>query len=285
MTILPPLHQKGLENLGVQNFKVLINDRSVFANLNIADSEKGKVIRAVDKLKKIGRDGVIDEIVTFGIEKEKAVQTLDQIENLEAPESIKKIFGFLRELGIEEDKVVFSPTLARGLDYYTGTIFEVEIDGYLAGSVAGGGRYDNLIGMFTNQSIPAVGAAFGFDRLIEATEELDLFPKELSTSKVLVTVPSREQATESIKTAQKLRDNCINTEIYLDGLVSVDKQLKYADKKGIPFVVLFAEGKITLKDMKNGEKSEVSLKELIKKLGCNCTDCTCENCPADCCKS
>lgn len=256
---------KGLENLGIINFKVLINDRSVFDNLGISDSEKKYIIRAVDKIKKIGREGVVQEIFSIGIEKDLAEELVSKIEDMEAPESIKTIFEYLRELGIEEDKVRFSPTLARGLDYYTGTIFEVEIDGYLGGSVAGGGRYDNLIGNFSNSQIPAVGAAFGFDRLLEAMEELNLFPAELSTSKVLVTNTSDSQ-TESLKTALELRDKGINVDLYPDPQVPIDKQLKYADKKGIPFVVLFEGNKIILKDMTMGERIATVFQEILKKL-------------------
>ena len=246
---------KAMENLGIVNFKVLINDRSVFEGIDL------KAIRVMDKLKKVGRGEVLKELLALGLDE----QSLTKIEDMEAPESIKTIFAYLRELGIEEEKVRFSPTLARGLDYYTGTIFEVEIDGYLVGSVAGGGRYDNLIGNFGNSQIPAVGGAFGFDRLIEAMEEMDLFPTDLTTSEVLVTI-SKQSETQALRVALELRNNDVNVDLYPDLEVAVDKQLKYADKKGIPMVVLFQDDQAILKDMESGEKSQTSIEELIKKL-------------------
>jgi histidyl-tRNA synthetase len=256
---------KGLVNLGVQNFKVLINDRSVFSNLDVA-SETGKVIRAIDKLKKVGRDEVIVEIASFGLTKEKAEEILKKVEDTGATYAVKTISMFLREMGVGVNKVVFSPTLARGLDYYTGSIFEVEIEGYDGGSVAGGGRYDNLIGMFADKQISAVGGSFGFDRLVEALDELGLFPANLQTSKVLVTVPSMKAAGKSLETANKLRSGGVNVEIYPDVMVALDKQLKYADKKQIPFVILFEGEKMLLKDMQTGEKKELPLDQIINTL-------------------
>lgn len=137
--------------LGFKNYKVVINDRSIFAGLD------SKIVRAIDKLKKIDRSEV---------EKEVGKEILKKIEGTKPTQSTKEIMDILNN-----PKVEFSPTLARGLNYYTGIIFEVEIEGYKS-SVAGGGRYDNLIGMFAKKQIPAVGGSFGLDRLIEAMDEI-----------------------------------------------------------------------------------------------------------------
>jgi histidyl-tRNA synthetase len=164
-------------------------------------------------------------------------------------------------------KVEFSPTLARGLDYYTGIIFEIEIDGYTAGSVCGGGRYDNLIGMFGNKQVPAVGFAFGFDRVLEALEELSLFPTDLTTTQVLVTVFSMEMAEKSIDITNDLRNKGINAEVYLDANAKMEKQLKYADVKQIPFAIIVGpdeakNNQVTIRNLKTREQKQVSFDNL-----------------------
>ncbi|HUD09436.1 MAG TPA: His/Gly/Thr/Pro-type tRNA ligase C-terminal domain-containing protein, partial [Patescibacteria group bacterium] len=128
------------------------------------------------------------------------------------------------------------------------------------GSVAGGGRYDNLIGIFSGKDIPAVGFSFGFDRLIEAMEELNLFPADLQTTKVLVTYSGK-----ALDIAQKLRDAKINTEVYLEEK-DLEKQLKYADKKQIPYVIIVDEEKLILKDMEKRTQEELTLDQILKRL-------------------
>ncbi len=254
-----------LESLGFKNYKVLINDRVVFSG------SSPKVIRIVDKLKKIGQEKVIAELVETGMSNEEALKTLEKIASSKLTPALETIFMALKDLGIDKNKYEFSPTLARGLDYYTGMIFEVEIAGYEAGSVVGGGRYDNLIGMFSDKQTPATGCAFGFDRIVEAMNELDLFPKDLTTSKALVTVFSMELGSNSIKVANALREAGINTELYLDANIKLEKQLKYADQKGIPYVVIIGpdEAKnntVTLKNLKAKTQQTISLDEAISSL-------------------
>lgn len=266
---------KSLESLGLKNFKILINDRNIFSQLVykgvISLENLIPIIRIIDKTEKIGRIGVIDELGKIGFGSERATYILQTIEGYPPTKDLQIIFQFLENLGMEKEKYQFLPTLARGLDYYTGMIFEVEIEGYSAGSVAGGGRYDNLIGLFAGKQIPAVGVAFGFDRIIEAMDQLNLFPKDLATTKVLVTVFSKELESESIKATSRLRSNNINCELWLDPATKLEKQLKYADQKGIPFVVIIgpneAQGnKVTLKDLRNKTQQTLPLDEQIAKL-------------------
>lgn len=243
---------KSLEKLGFKNFKILINDRSIFKNMPVS------AIRAIDKLKKIGREKVLQEVPP---------SVLQAIEQAKPTEQLKQIFSSLEQLGVKPLKYEFSPTLARGLDYYTGMIFEIEIEGYTAGSVCGGGRYDNLIGMFSGKDTPAVGFAFGFDRLMEAMEELGLFPDDLATTKVLVTIFSPELKEKSIKLSSELRSNGIATELYPDEEAKLDKQLKYADQKGIPYAVIIGpdEAKnntVTLKNLKTGDQKTIPQNEI-----------------------
>lgn len=266
---------KCLEALGFKKFKVLINDRSIFSQLvtrtAVADEELPKAIRILDKLKKIGREAVIDELSEAGFGTERSTYILQAIESYQPTLSLQTIFLGLEDIKIDKKYFEFSPTLARGLDYYTGMIFEIEIDGYTVGSVAGGGRYDNLIGMFTRQKIPAVGMAFGFDRLVEAMDTLDLFPKDLTTTKVLVTIFSTGLLNKSIEISSALRSNNINTELWLDTDSKLEKQLKYADQKGIPYVVIIGpeevkSGKVVLKDLKKRTQETLSLDEAITRI-------------------
>lgn len=260
-----------LKTLGFEKFKILINDRKVFSGLLEDSSKLPAIVRAIDKLKKNGPGKVLGEIISSGIEKEFAEKILQTLETQKPTENINRLFDYLKNLGVSEDNFEFAPFLARGLDYYTGTIFEIEIEGYDAGSVCGGGRYDNLIGMFAGRDIPAVGCAFGFDRLIEAMETLNLFPDELSTTKVLVTVFSEELSEKSIEVASALRSKGINIEVYLDAEVKMDKQLKYADQKGIPYVVIIGpkeaeSGSATIKNMKTGEQKTMPFEQLADFL-------------------
>lgn len=256
-----------LKKLGFSNFKILVNDRSVFSGL-VEDSKKLPVIvRAIDKIKKIGRERVIDEIVSARIDSSTAENILTQLETQKPTENINRLIDFMKKLGVSEDNFEFAPFLARGLDYYTSTIFEIEIDGYDAGSVCGGGRYDNLIGMFAGRDIPSVGCAFGFDRIIEAMDALGLFPENLQTTKALVTIFSPELLDQSIKTCEILAEANISQELYVDPEAKMEKQLKYADKKGIPFVVIIGPkeaeaAQATVKNLKTGEQETVSLDQL-----------------------
>lgn len=210
-----------LTTLGFKNFKVLVNDRTIFEGI------EPKAIVIIDKLKKIGIDGVKVELARNGFDP----TILERLKNSQPTENLDKI------INSQKNYVFFEPTLARGLDYYTGLIIEVEIEGFDAGSIGGGGRYDRLIGMFGKDDIPAVGFSFGFDRLLEAMDENNLFPQNLQTTKVLIV--NREENQEIVsKVAYMLRSKRINTETYLDFSAPLEKQFRYAEKKNIPFVAI-----------------------------------------------
>lgn len=256
-----------LKKLGFTSFKVLLNDRKVFEDV------PKEAVRSIDKLKKIGKEGVISELTKKGFPKEKLVAILDSIESKNPTERINNILALFEKYGSGISKYEFIPTLARGLDYYTGIIFEIEIEGYSAGSVCGGGRYDNLIGMFAGKQIPAVGFAFGFDRLMEAMDELNLFPQNTTSSstKVLVTIFSPELKNKSLAFTTVLRSAKVKTELYLDENASLEKQLKYADQKGIPYCVIIGpdevkNGTVTLRNMQTREQKTIFQGKLIDEL-------------------
>ncbi len=263
------------EALGFKNFKVLLNDRKNLSTYKTSfDIDPQKVIliiRSIDKLKKIGYEGVLKELVKVGFKEEEAQEILESVEKIQPTENLKEIFSYLKILGVPNEKYEFLPTLARGLDYYTGLIIEVEIPEYNAGSLGGGGRYDNLIGLFAGRQIPAVGFSFGFDRIVEAMEALDLFPKDLITTKVLVTLFSPEFLNNSIEISYILRANDIPTEFYLEPGTKMERQLKYADQKGIPFAVIIGpeevkENKVTLRNLKKREQKLISVQELTQAI-------------------
>lgn len=266
---------QSLEKLGFKNCKVLVNDRTIFSQLitktAITEQQLPAVIRILDKLKKINKEGVIDELGKIGFGSERATNILQTVENYPPTQNLQAVFQILEQMGIQKGKYEFSPTLARGLDYYTGLIFEAEIEGYTAGAVAGGGRYDKLVGMFSGRDIPAVGLAYGFDRIVEAMNELNLFPVELATTQVLVTIFSPDLLKKSLEVSSMLRSKNINTEIWLNAESKLEKQLKYADQKGIPYVVIIGpeeadQGKIMLKNLKTKVQEAITLDEAIQKL-------------------
>ena len=241
---------KCLKVLGFKNFKINVNDRENFANIDQS------AILTIDKLKKIGRDGVLKELQGKGL----PTSALDEVLNKKINDKLKDVLDV-----VKDERVVFDPALARGLDYYTGLIFEVEIEGYDVGSIAGGGRYDDLVGMFAGRQIPAVGFAFGFDRLIEAMETLNLFPTNLYTSKVLVAFVSSGLQEKALKIADELRNKKINCEVYLED-VNLEKQLKYADKKQIPYVVIINDKGLVMKNMNERTQEELTLEQILKSL-------------------
>lgn len=242
------------KKLGI-NIKIRINDRSIFEGIN------PKYLPTIDKLNKIGKEGVLKELEEKGLEKIDAKEIFKKVTSMEPPQNVVEVMSKFQKMGYPLDSLKYDSLLVRGLDYYTGLIFEVVCDDYPAGSLGGGGRYDNLIGMFTGNNIPAVGFSFGFDRVIEAMIELNLFPADLGGAKVLVT----NTAGRSANVANDLRSENINVELYVDEK-DLDKQLRYADKKGIPYVLIVSDKKLELKNMKTGVKEEVKLEQLPNVL-------------------
>lgn len=235
---------KAYEKLGFKNAKVLINDRSLFTGI------EPRAIRIIDKLEKTGEEAVKKELKDAGFSED----LLEKLKSMPQPENISKILKMFPE-------VVFDPTMARGLDYYTGLIVEVKVDEYTGGSLGGGGRYDSLIGMFAGKDIPAVGFAFGFDRIIEAMEDLDLFPVDLRSIDILIS-NTNDQA---LKVAGQLRQQELKVELYVDDK-EMDKQLRYADRKQIPYVLIFENEKMLLKNMKDGSQKEVNLEQIKEEI-------------------
>lgn len=271
---------KALEALGFVTFKLLINDRENLqfsvGGITLSQDRNINAVRAIDKLKKIGRATVLQELEQNGFSKTEAQDIMQIVEKTKPTPRLQEVFASLATTGVSKKFYEFSPTLARGLDYYTGIIIEAEIDGYEAGSVLGGGRYDKLIGMFSRSAssgqadIPAVGFAFGFDRLMDAMQQFNLFPKELSGTSVLVTIFSKDLQQESLEIASQLRADGISTELYLDPTAKMEKQLKYANQKQIRYVIIVgpeeaAKNVVTIKNMMTREQQQLPL-ESVKEI-------------------
>ena len=198
-----------LKTIGFDQISLKINDRQVLmGTLSPFVTEKVNVfsiIQTIDKLDKISADGVIAELVEKGIDKKQAEIALTAINNARPSDQLHNIMHAAQELGIPQNSLQFCSTLARGLDYYTGMIFEVSVPAYTAGSLGGGGRYDNLIKQLGGIEIPAVGVGLGFDRIVEAADALGIFKQIALKPRIMVTIFSQEQLDYSLSIAGFLR--------------------------------------------------------------------------------
>lgn len=240
---------------------------------------------AIDKLDKIGLDGVKKEMADRGIGEaavEKitqilAIQSLEELESaLSASETgklgiqeIQTMLQFLNSSPLQQE-VQFDITLARGLNYYTGCIFEVQAKGVAMGSIGGGGRYDNLTGVFGLKDVSGVGVSFGAERIYDVLEELKLFPIDNSSSlKVLFIVLNEEAQLYAFKALKKLRDAGVNSEMYPEP-AKFDKQIKYAQKRQVPFVIIvdteeLRSGLLRFRDLTSNQVEKLNLEEIIAK--------------------
>ena len=250
------------KNIGYPTIQIKINDRkTLFKTLKPFEMDPVDVfsiIQSIDKLDKQSKEDVLQELVDKGLGREQARRALETIEGAPISENLREIIDATLNLGVPEEVLEYAPTLARGLDYYTGMIFEVFVPEYPVGSFAGGGRYDNLIEQLGGPSIPATGIAFGFDRMVEGAIELGLIPLSDSITQVLVTVFDEDTAPYSLKVANQLREAGIRTEVYPE-LDKLGKQMKTADQKSVPFVVIAGPDEVkqdvvTVRNMKSGEQ-------------------------------
>ena len=250
------------EHIGFKDYVVKIGDRALFKDIPYA------VIVAIDKLAKIGKEGVLAEVVTKGFSKKEGTFFLDKVLNAQPNETLTRIFHYLENAGFSREHFIFDSSIARSFNYSTGPIWEVVIPGFTSGSVLGGERYDKLVGRFLNKDVPGTGFAVGFDRTLEAMEQFDLFPKNTTRTQVMVAVLSSELMGESFKLAHDLRRGGICTDIYLDGTAKIGKQIKYADKKHIPYVIFLGDEElatktVTIKQLETGEQQSIPNDQVI----------------------
>lgn len=276
--------------LDIPNIQILINNRKILSamiEMMSASDLFDEFVIILDKIDKIGIDNVKKELLKIGVNQEK-IETLEKFLNIqnvselsslignssigqEGISEINFIFNNIENLGLKNSNIKFDISLARGLNYYTGAIFEVKSSDVEIGSVAGGGRYDDLTSIFGLDNISGVGISFGIDRIYLVMEELAVFPQNIDvSSKVLLLNFGENESEYCLKLLQELRTNKINSELYPSN-DKIKKQMNYANNKGVQFVIMVGEdeiksGKLTVKDMKSGEQSKWSISEIITKL-------------------
>jgi histidyl-tRNA synthetase len=289
------LFDEVLTNLNLPSFTIKMNNRKILsgiAEVSGAHEQLVDITVAIDKLDKIGEEGVVEEL----LQKEISATAISKIKPLFSfsgsnEEKIAKMTEFLaqseiglegikeltfvldqvKEIGIQKAELEFDITLARGLNYYTGAIFEVKANGVKMGSICGGGRYDDLTGLFGMKGMSGVGISFGADRIYDVLLELDLFPKETEQGLTLLFVNFGEkEQMQCMKWIRTLRSKNIDCEIYPNA-AKIQKQMKYANDRKVAFVALVGENeinaqKILLKNMESGEQKDYTIDELIDLL-------------------
>lgn len=263
------------QELGIDSFQLEINDRqtliSTLSPFATPEVTVFSLIQSIDKLDKQTPNEVADELVNKGLSRDVAEAALVTIEKAAMSANLQAIVDMAVSLGIPRSALIFNPKLARGLDYYTGLIFEGKIPEYGIGSVGAGGRYDNLVNDLSGLQMPAVGFGLGFDRTVEAADQLGVIPTANTGTQVLVTIFDESQLARSLETAAQLRVAGIKTEVY-PALDKIGKQFKLADQKKIPYVVIIGEeeatqGKVMLKNMNSGDQTLVTIDEAITRIG------------------
>ena len=289
---LVQLYDSVFTDLGLKGVTIKINNRKILSGIAEVIGASDKLIDftvALDKLDKIGEDGVKKEMIEKGISEvalqkvqplfnfsgtiQEKLQQLSELlssseEGKKGIEELQFICENVTKLGLQNAILDLDVTLARGLNYYTGAIFEVGAPKEVSmGSIGGGGRYDDLTGIFGLKNMSGVGISFGLDRIYLVLEELNLFPETVSSSvKAMFLNFGESQAFEAMQTIQKLRNLNIKVDLYPDNS-KVDKQFKHIEKRQIPFVIKeIVDGKFTLKNLVSGEQTLVSFDELVSSL-------------------
>ena len=265
-------------------FKIKVNSRrlmnAILQDFGVSEEKLIEVIRVIDKILKIGEEAVIKELELLRVKDPRQILALLKAEKSD-PETLKKfekynlseIKEFLKyceDFGVDEKYLEFDPSLARGLDYYTGIIYEVVSEDSDFGTLCAGGRYDNLCGLFCDEDFSGVGVAFGFERIMLLLEELGALEDVKLSSKVLITIFDNQSSSDALEIYSSLIEGGINSEIYFEP-EKLGKQIKYADKKKIPFVVIRGEderdlNEITIKSMASGKQKTIPLNQLISYL-------------------
>lgn len=277
-------------------FTIRLNNRKVlngfFQELGL-EHQIADVLRIIDKLDKIGEEKVVQELAELGVSPEATARILQlihirgtneqivdslrqmEIQNplfREGAEELAQVTQYMRQMGMEEDSFTIDLTIARGLDYYTGTVYETMLNEYpRLGSVCSGGRYDNLTGYYTKQKMPGIGISIGLTRLFSQLKEVKLIEaKSKSLVQVLVVPMGRDQMPQALQAAEKLRQAGIRTDVYYQQK-GMKQKMKYAGRLGIPYVMLIGEeeaasGQVTLKDMNQGQQETMELEGAIAQI-------------------
>ena len=292
---IPSIIYTTFKNLGFDDFTIRINNRKIlnglFEYLNIVELST-EIMRIIDKLEKIGKENVKLELLKLNIEEEIVDKILEFIsisgnneEKIEALEKLniknevfekglfelKEVIKYIRLFGVPEENFSIDLTIARGLDYYTGTVYETFLDNYREiGSVCSGGRYDNLAENYTDKSLPGVGIAIGVTRLFDQLNDLKLIKTEKESISDVLVISTSDDVSECLPIANTFRKEGINTEVYMNDK-KMKAKFKYADKLKIPYVAIIGEdelkeNKVSLKKLVTGKQDTINIQEAVEIL-------------------
>ena len=290
---LPAVIYNTFKEMGFEKFTICINNRKIlnglFSSLELKDKST-EILRTIDKLEKIGKEAVIEELQKLNVENESIEkimnfieiqgntdEKLDGLDKLDIKDDIfqeglkdlKEVIKYIRLFNVPDTNFKIDLTIARGLDYYTGTVYETFLDDYRKlGSVCSGGRYDNLAEYYTNRKLPGVGISIGLTRFFDQVYDLGLIKADKKSISEVLVVSMSEDLEYATKVANELRQNGINTQMYLENK-KIKAKFKYADKLQVPYTIVLGEDEeknntVTLKDMQTGEQQQISLEEVIK---------------------
>lgn len=294
---IPSVIYNLFRELGFEDFTIKINNRKILNGLFEGINQKEnstEILRIIDKIDKIGKVAVIEELQKIGVEEKQikfiidfieiegtSDEKIEKLENLgidnevykKGLEELKTVVKNVRLFGVPEANFKVDLTIARGLDYYTGTVYETFLNDYRElGSVCSGGRYENLAEYYTEKSLPGVGISIGLTRLFYKLNELNIIKAEKKSISDVLIIPLTENLEEPIKLSTEIRKLGVNTEIYLNNK-KLKAKFKYADKLEIPYVIVVGDdeirlNKIKLKNMKTGEEKEINMQaeEIVKSI-------------------
>ena len=282
------------KDLGFTDFTIHLNNRKIlkgfFSSLGIEDSMN--VLRTVDKLDKIGEESVLEELGENGIGRDSGEKILEfikikgsvdeifeQLRELkiedeifqEGLDELTQVVGYMRDFGIDEDCFDIDLKIARGLDYYTGTVYETTLDNYpKIGSVCSGGRYEDLASYYTDKALPGVGISIGLSRLFYQLNEAKIISSEEKSLVDLLIIPMDDCIHDGIKLLSELREKGVRVSVYTE-FAKLKKKFKYADQTKVDYVIVLGEEEIktrkySLKDMRSGDQEEVTFDELVERF-------------------
>ena len=293
---IPTVIYNVFQELNIGKFTIRINNRKIlngfFAALDL-EEQASDILRVIDKIDKIGAEEVTKELLEFNIDLDSVTKIMNFIANKGANDEVinslralnieneqfnlgidelEAVINGLRDFNVPEDYFKIDLTIARGLDYYTGTVYETILDEYpRLGSVCSGGRYENLTGYYTEQKLPGIGISIGLTRLFSQLKEIELIENsKRSLTQVLVIPFDKKDIRYTLNLASKIREAGINTDVYYQNK-GMKQKMKYADRLDIPYVILIGEDEVNankamLKNMLTGEQQLLSAKEIIEQL-------------------
>lgn len=284
-----------LQQIGLGRAVVHINHRKLLEALatiaGVPADQAPTIYRSIDKLDKIGRDGVLADLQRNGVSDDSANEILDIVtmtgandelldfaagklasipQGAQAVQELRDLVDNIERLGVPKNMYMIDLALARGIDYYTGPVYEAQVEEPKVGSVAGGGRYDGLVGTFLGRDVPATGISLGIERILEVIQEFDLLPARKSVADAMM-VYVEETLADAAALARELRDEGIRVDQSIMTNKGIGSQLKYADRRGIPFAVILgadelARGEVSIKNLATGEQREVPRAVVTQEL-------------------